>query len=88
VHGRTLSLGVEEAAPTTIANGDLFTCRHDVTRIEALGMGVDCSANCATTRAETEMFFTVVNRALAIKFALLIFLNSNNLGKFELTNIP
>ncbi|KAL5454471.1 78 kDa glucose-regulated protein [Paraphaeosphaeria minitans] len=33
----------------------------------------------ATTRPKTEMFFTVINRVLA---------TNNNLGKFELTNIP
>jgi hypothetical protein len=51
-------------------------------------MGVGYSANRATTRPKTGMFFTIINRVLAIKSVLLISPNSNNLGKFELTNIP
>ncbi len=51
-------------------------------------MGVDYSANRATTRPKTDMFFTVTNRVLATKPVSLILLNSNLLGKFELTNIP
>lgn len=51
-------------------------------------MGVDYSANHATTRPKSEMFLTVINRVLATKLASLTHINSNNLGKFELTNIP
>ncbi|KAJ4988286.1 glucose-regulated protein [Stagonosporopsis vannaccii] len=39
-------------------------------------------------KPKTEMFFTVINRVLATKTVSLMHLNSNNLGKFELTNIP
>jgi hypothetical protein len=51
-------------------------------------MGVGYSANHATTTPKTEMFFTVINRVLATKPVLLTLTTSNNLGKFELTNIP
>jgi hypothetical protein len=52
--------------------------------------GVDYTANHATTRPKTGTFFIVINQPLATKpkSGLLIYLNSNNLGKFELTNIP
>jgi heat shock protein 5 len=51
---------------------------------------VDYTANHATTRPKTGTFFIVINQPLATKpkSGLLIYLNSNNLGKFELTNIP
>lgn len=53
-----------------------------------LPMGVDFIVNHANTRPKTGMSFTVTNRVLAIKHVSLTFLVSNQLGKFELTNIP